>query len=171
MKTLALPSRKELHELFEYRDGRLYWKKARSGVRKGSAAGSPGHNGYIRVRIHRTLYAVHRVIWVMHHGEIPEGMTVDHRDLDKRDNRIENLRLVSHRENSIAGTARRRSNNRTGVIGVSFNRRAGRYHAHIRIEGKHLHLGSFLTLDAAAAARRAAEIAHGYADLYNRPAA
>ena len=41
----------------------------------------------------------HRVIWYYFNGEIPEGMQIDHINGDKTDNRLENLRLVTPKEN------------------------------------------------------------------------
>lgn len=42
---------------------------------------------------------VHRIVWMLHHGVIPEGKVIDHIDRDKLNNTIENLRLVSHSDN------------------------------------------------------------------------
>lgn len=41
----------------------------------------------------------HRVIWYYFKGEIPEGMEIDHRNGKPSDNRLENLRLVTPKEN------------------------------------------------------------------------
>ena len=50
-----------------------------------------------------------------------------------------------------------RSNNSSGVPGVSFNRRRQRWEAYIRFQGKQIHLGMYATLDEAAAVRARAE--------------
>ena len=41
----------------------------------------------------------HRVIWYYFNGEIPEGMEIDHINTIKSDNRLENLRVVTHADN------------------------------------------------------------------------
>lgn len=41
----------------------------------------------------------HRVIWYYFNGEIPEGMEIDHINGNKQDNRLSNLRCVTHSEN------------------------------------------------------------------------
>lgn len=43
---------------------------------------------------------VHRIIWIAEHGVIPDGYVVDHINNDKKDNRIENLQLLTPKENS-----------------------------------------------------------------------
>lgn len=42
---------------------------------------------------------VHRLVWEAFNGEIPEGMEIDHINTIRDDNRLENLRLVTHKEN------------------------------------------------------------------------
>jgi hypothetical protein len=39
-------------------------------------------------------YRAHRVIWIACNGPIPSGMEIDHKNHDRADNRISNLRLV-----------------------------------------------------------------------------
>lgn len=43
--------------------------------------------------------AVHRAMWEAFNGPIPKGMEVNHKNLDCADNRLENLELLTHREN------------------------------------------------------------------------
>lgn len=47
--------------------------------------------------------------------------------------------------------------NSTGVRGVQFDKRSGRYRARLKFQGKILNFGSYRTLEEAAAARKAAE--------------
>jgi hypothetical protein len=54
---------------------------------------SPCKNGkYIKV-------AVHRAMWEAFVGLIPKGMEINHKNLDRADNRLDNLELLTHREN------------------------------------------------------------------------
>lgn len=47
--------------------------------------------------------------------------------------------------------------NSTGVRGVQFDKRSGRYRARLKFQGKLLNFGSYRTIEEAAAARKAAE--------------
>ena len=61
------------------------------------------NNGYIRWstnRNHKKIrILVHRLVWETFNGEIPEYMEIDHINRDKTDNRLSNLRCVTHRQN------------------------------------------------------------------------
>jgi hypothetical protein len=114
---------------------------------------------YIQVRIRDRLHHAHRVIWSMVHGEIPDGMQVDHINGDGTDNRLANLRLVSPSENKR--NMRRLSTNSTGRTGV--HRAKSRYYYGKGWDrGKSVHLGWFKTFDEAVAAREAWEAKHRY---------
>ena len=55
-------------------------------------------NGYLRVYCGR-LISSHRLIWETFNYEIPEGYEIDHINTIRDDNRVENLRCISHVEN------------------------------------------------------------------------
>lgn len=84
-------------------------------------------------------------------------LEVDHINRDKLDNRLENLRLVSHRENLL--NCGPRITSQSGYRGVSRNRQ-GKWVARCRVNGKYLHLGVFATPKMAAAV---------YADAIKNP--
>lgn len=44
-------------------------------------------------------YRVHRLVWEAFVGPIPGRLEVNHKNLDRMDNRLENLELLTHREN------------------------------------------------------------------------
>lgn len=64
-------------------------------------------DGYLRVSNHRLkTMGVHRVVYAWFHGEVPEGMVVDHIDNDKKNNNIKNLQLLTPHENLCKGTTK-----------------------------------------------------------------
>lgn len=52
-------------------------------------------NGYLIARVHGRLIAAHRIAWAIHYGKWPDG-EIDHVNRVKDDNRIGNLRDISH---------------------------------------------------------------------------
>lgn len=85
---------------------------------KGKPTGRLSRRGYWEVGYQEFLYKVHRIIWEIHNGEIPEGMYIDHIDGNKANNKISNLRLVDGKGNSRNSKAP--SSNKTGTVGVAF---------------------------------------------------
>ena len=85
---------------FNYANGKLFWGISPSnGVVEGEEAGCLTAMGYVGVQFKGKHYKAHRIIYEMHHGEIPEGMVIDHINGNKSDNRIENLQCVTDRYN------------------------------------------------------------------------
>ena len=51
----------------------------------------------------------HRIVWEAFNSKIPTNLEIDHISGDKHDNRLSNLRLVTHSENMIAAFTRRKN--------------------------------------------------------------
>ena len=130
-------------ELFDYdrEAGKLYWKISRHGIRVGQEAGSINNkDGYRYVMIDGKKYLTHRLIFLIEHGYLPDCL--DHKDGNRLNNRIENLRPCSLRENSR--NASKKSNNTSGVVGVYWNKAKKKWHAQCADRtGKQAHLGYF----------------------------
>lgn len=75
---------------------------------------------YAQVKINKRLYLCHRVVWELHHGEIPPGMFIDHKDGDRFNSNINNLRLATRERN--ARNAKLRRDNTIGYAGVKHER-------------------------------------------------
>lgn len=102
--------------------------KNQKNVSKGDVAGGIGNSGYYQVRCHTKLVLVHRVIYELHFGEIPDNMFIDHIDGDRTNNKIDNLRLVERVSN--ARNCRLRKDSTSGKVGVNYcknKQRSGNY--------------------------------------------
>ncbi len=97
----------------------------------------------------------HRVAFFLYHGHYPVWPnSVDHINHDGCDNRIVNLREVTAREQSA--NTRLSKANTSGVKGVSFLKDRGKWRASANIDGRKVNLGTFLNINDAIAARKAA---------------
>lgn len=112
----------------------------------GRVLGDVDGGGYIRIRIIGKTFLAHRLCWFLYHGEFPDGC-IDHKNHNKKDNRICNLRRASIAEN--LRNRHRQQNNTTGFKGVSFISKTGKFRAQIKYNGEKKHLGCFATADAA----------------------
>ena len=98
-----------------------------------------------------TLIYMHRVIWELIHGPIPGGFDIDHVDRDGLNNRGDNLRLATpQQQNCNRG---KQSNNTSGLVGVSWDKHKGRWHARAQLNGRKKHLGYFHSAIEASLAR------------------
>ena len=131
-------------QLFEYRDGVLYWKVNKGKVRLGQKAGTLNNN-YYRVQINGKQYRNHRIIFLMHHGFLPKHL--DHIDGNKLNNKIENLREATHSQNMM--NVKIKKNNTSGTKGVCFDKQRKKWLVRITIQNKDIHLGRFDDLELA----------------------
>lgn len=141
----------KIKTLLEYNaeTGLFTWKVNRKGnAKSGMIAGWHHKQGYTSIRVDGHEYLAHRLAWAFQYSFIPENMQIDHINGDRQDNRIENLRLVSHAENCQNSKVRKHS--KSGVKGVK--KRGNKWH--VRIQGKWV--GSFDTVEQASAAYRKA---------------
>jgi hypothetical protein len=158
--------------------GRLLWKErpawcfASTGSAKawntkycGKEAFTAIKHGYFSARILGRGYLKHRVIWAFTRGDWPINF-IDHINGDTRDNRPENLRDVTRQEN--ARNAAIPINNKSGIVGVRWNKETQKWVAFIKVDFRNIHLGSFGEKDDAAKARKAAEQRYGFLSGHGR---
>lgn len=139
---------------YDPENGVFRWKISRGNAAAGSVAAKRVSSRYQDIKIDGRTYQAHRLAWLMVHGRWP-NQSIDHINGVKGDNRLCNLRDVSHIEN-MQNQKRARTNNQSGALGVS-PKRSGRYCAQIQANGKKYHLGHFKTIEQAAAAYRRAK--------------
>lgn len=97
-------------------------------------------------------------------GEWPEF--VDHINGDRTDNKIENLRSCSRLENSVNRAVA--SHNKSGVLGVHYDKSRGKWAAEIKVNKKKVYLGRFDSIDEAKTARKIAEVKYGFHPNHGR---
>ncbi|MFV8848600.1 HNH endonuclease [Serratia fonticola] len=135
-------------EFFEYRDGKLYWKVNRKGKTKaGDEIKRVTTQGYIAVILNAKQYLAHRIIYEMHNHPIPNGFEIDHIDGNKKNNQLNNLRLVSRKINSR--NHRMHSTNTSTFTGVGYHQKRRSWRARICDR----HIGWYSTFEEACEAR------------------
>ena len=154
--------------IYEQSSGCLIWKTREvkslfdKKFNKLSAGNCAGTKGYIKsgalkkprgivIGLMGKDYYAHRIAWEMLNGPIPGGMVIDHINGNPFDNSAINLRLATREQNyHNQGLSQR---NTSGVKGVHFDKRRGRWRAEIRSYNNVISLGRFDTLEEAAKAR------------------
>jgi len=128
-------------------------------------------------KIGRTFYADrtsgHQLVYMhveilKHYRDWIPGRMVDHRNMCGLDNRKENLRVATKGQNSQNRGPTRR--NKTGIVGVSWDKRDSKWYACIMVNGSTINLGFFPDIQDAIAAREQAEVKY-FGDFRYNPLA
>ena len=144
----------QLREKFAYdRETGAFYQNRDFGSRykQGDRADHPAHSrlaGYRFVSIINQKVLAHRAAWLYVYGEFP-SMHIDHINGDRSDNRISNLRIVSHKQN-IENQRKPSKRSTTGFLGV--HKHQGKFRASITVNRKRVHIGMFDTPESAHAA-------------------
>lgn len=158
-----------LRELLDYdqETGAFVWKKRKESTSDyhgcvkrwndkhvGKVATHSMTNGYSGISIYDKKYYAHRLAWLYVMGKWPENQ-IDHKDLNKTNNRWSNLRDATGAQNSYNQPLRK--DNTTGYKGVYYCRRDDLYTVKLGNEV----IGYFKNKDAAINARIKAQAIHG----------
>lgn len=167
MNDQKLVSAEELRSLLSYdkESGDFTWIKSRGRMKSGQIAGVINGPGYSIITINRVQYLAHRLAWLYVNGEWPPQF-IDHINGVRADNRLSNLRSVSHKEN-LRNQAQR-SNNKSGCTGVYWIKASGKWQVFIRGDGKNVHVGMFDNFEDAVNARKKAEHERGFHKNHGR---
>ncbi len=80
-------------------------------------------DGYYKVNVDKQKYYVHRIIWIMLRGPIPEGLVINHIDNNRSKSFISNLEICTIPENARRAlqhtSSRTIITNTSGITGVS----------------------------------------------------
>lgn len=140
-----------IRELLDYNPetGAFVWRVRRGRILAGSAAGRIDSRGYVGINIELRKYAAHRLAWLHYYGEWPL-LNIDHINRNKTDNRIANLRDVTHSENALNRHFPKRGPRATASY-ATLHKKTGKWQSHILIDGKYTYCGLFATKEEARA--------------------
>lgn len=148
------------HYYHDQEDGHLHYKISGHGNNIGDRVGWQGDlnfGKYWLMSIRGKRYRAHRIIWIFHHGYIPNGYEIDHIDGNRINNRIDNLRLVTRAQNG-----KNKINYTDKHFGVRYDARYKKWRAQIKENGNVRHIGTFNTENEAIKARKEAEKKYGF---------
>lgn len=134
----------ELKKVFRLKDGKLERLNPKFKGGKWAVVVNKGNNGrgYCTVRFNGRMVYYHTIVWILStNKDVPQAMDIDHINGNKIDNRFENLRLVTQRENQQNGKVHRNGK----LFGCTFDKSKGKYLANIQISGKLIYLGRYGT--------------------------
>lgn len=153
-----IPTFERANELYLYdpEAGNLRRKQAKGNQKAGAIAGNRCGD-HVQVMMDNELYGAHQIIWLIMTGAWPLK-EIDHKDLNGRNNRWDNLREATRAQNMANKAVFK--NTATGCKGVSVKvgNRKKPYVVRISPNGKTISLGCFPTLEEATAAYAAAAI-------------
>ncbi len=138
--------------------GIFTWAISLGAKKAGTVAGALSL-GYINIGIDNKDYGAHRLAFLYMLGKFPKHQ-VDHKDHNRSNNTWSNLRAVTHGEN--ARNTSKRSDNTSGVTGVSWDKTRGKWTARIKVDGKYKYLGRFIEFNDAVSARISANTLYSY---------
>lgn len=147
---------------YDHLTGDFFWtSNARPRV-KCKKAGYMRPDGYVRIVINGERFMAHRLAWLIFHGAMPV-LSIDHINGNPSDNRISNLRDISHKEN-IQNRTKVNKNSRAGLMGVYSVPSSKNWYSRIFSNGKTVYLGAFKTKELAHQAYVSAKrVLHGAA--------
>ena len=139
-------------------------------AKAGAIATSRRNDSYLQVWFTKdglkACYKAHRVAWILHTGEDPSDMQIDHIDGRRDRNVFSNLRLVDNQGNSRNKC--KQKNNTSGVMGVCWHKGVGKWQVEIGMKGKYKRIGLFKDKFEAICARKSAENRLGFHQNHGR---
>jgi hypothetical protein len=152
----------KLKEILKYnpKTGVFSWLNPLSNrVCCGDNAGFIGkETGYRLIGLFGKTYQAHRVAWFYIYNEWPKF--IDHINHDRADNRMLNLREVTHSEN--LKNQKMRATNTSGITGVYWNKEKKKWDSKITVDYESISLGRFNDKFEAICARKSANNKYGF---------
>src|SRR5258708_4633668 len=148
---MGKPTFQRVNELLSYnaRTGLFTYNVPRPGPGPAPGvpyAGSRGKLGYRQLGVDGAPYYAHRLAWLLYYGSWPT-LALDHKDGDRSNNKIANLREATASLNP--SNQKRRSDNVSGYKGVCWHSQSGKWRAYITVNGRQKSLGLYDSAKAA----------------------
>ena len=122
--------------------GLFKWRYTGKGRRNDLRAGTKNPFGYLVITFEFQRYMAHILAWAFIHGEFPDK-EMDHINRDPTDNRIENLRLVTHGQN--LANSKTRTDNTSGERGVCWDKQKNKWKVQMNLGATRRYQKHFLT--------------------------
>ncbi len=126
---------------YTYQDGKLFRK---SNGKEVICSKSKWHR-YLRISINGKAEALHRVIFLYHHGYMPK--ITDHIDGDRYNNRIENLREVTQQQNCL--NKKHHKNSSSPFKNVYAEKKTNKWRVYMTINGVRTNFGLYEDIELA----------------------
>lgn len=130
----------ELKEYLDYDSftGVFTWKVVFNGrMQVGKIAGKISDTGYRVIKIKGRVYSAHRLAFLYMTGSIPK--VIDHINGIRDDNRWGNLRSATTSQNAM--NRKNRTDNTSGIKGVSWHKSTKKWEVRVMVNGKSYHFG------------------------------
>lgn len=109
--------------------------------------GTVSNHGYLVVNLYyapkrKKMFMIHQLVaqeFLNHFPQTNRKIVIDHKDEDKLNNRLDNLQVITNRENCN----RSKKGHSSKYAGVSIHRATGKWQANMRIEGQPRYIGIF----------------------------
>lgn len=125
--------------------GDLIWLVSVGSVKAGTIAGVLDHEGYRSIQYQGKKYRAASIAWYKIYGYWPKG--IDHRDRNRDNNRLSNLREVTHQQNCLNRDRKLPSSGFRGVYA-----KGRKWEAKVTHQGQTERLGTFETPELASEA-------------------
>ena len=133
-------------------------------------AGKPAGNNckkdvYAYIMINKNNWLAHRLAWFLYYGYYPTVM-IDHRDRNRANNKIDNLKEVTGTENNQNLSLP--IDNKSGVCGVHYDIPRQKWKAQIKINGKTINIGRYTNFQDAVDAREEYRKKLGFSETHGK---
>jgi len=111
---------------------------------------NPNEKGYYNVDLYvdnkRKTIRIHKLVaeyFLNHKGDGTMKLVIDHIDNDKSNNRVDNLQLITNRQNSSKTLKKINGLTSSKYVGVTWSKQIKRWIAQIQVNKKRTHIGCF----------------------------